>query len=158
MADEYRKQISERKRSKFTGRGKGHSFVQMPHHMIQSPQFYRLGGAALKVLLFLAGQYNGKNNGDLSATESMVRTAGVCTPSKLHGLLAELEESGFIVKTRHGIKRMCSLYAITWYGIDECEGKGLEIGPGPARNDWKKTRSLPPSGGLITPLREVKAA
>lgn len=150
--------IPERKRAKHTGRGKGHSFVQMPHHMIQSQQFYKLGGAAVKLLLFLAGQYNGKNNGDLSATESMVRTAGVCTPSKVHSLLVELEHAGFIVKTRHGIKRMCSLYALTWYGIDECAGKGLEIGPGPARNDWRKTDPLPPTGGCVTSFRGVKAA
>ncbi|PZS98682.1 hypothetical protein [Stenotrophomonas maltophilia] len=153
-----RHRIPEHKRPKHTGRGKGHSFVQLPHYMIQSPQFYRLGGAALKLLLFLAGQYNGKNNGDLSATESMVRAAGVCAPSKLRGVLNELEDSGFIVKTRHGMKRVCSLYALTWYGIDECEGKCLEIAPGPPRNDWRKTQSLPPSGVVVTPLRGVKAA
>jgi len=153
-----RHRIPEHKRPKHKGRGKGHSFVQLPHYMLKSSQFQSLGGAALKVLMFLAAQYNGKNNGDLSATKDMVDGTGVCSPSKIHGLLLELEAAGFIVKTRHGIKKQCNLYAITWCSIDECEGKGLEIAPGPPRNDWRKTESLAPSGVLTGPLRGLKAA
>lgn len=158
MTGEYRKQISERKRTKLTGRGKGHTFIQLPHYMLKSSQFRAMGGSALKLLMFLADQYNGKNNGDLSATKDMVEGTGVCAPSKVHTLLLELEAAGFIVKTRHGTKKLCNLYALTWCSIDECDGKSLEIASGPPRNDWKKTESVAPSGVLTGPLREPKAA
>lgn len=45
----------------------------------------------------LASEYNGRNNGDLSATKAMVAQAGVCATSKLGELLSQLEEAGFIV-------------------------------------------------------------
>ncbi|WP_152982665.1 hypothetical protein [Stenotrophomonas humi] len=141
--------IPERKRRKLTGRGGGHSFIMMPHYMLRSPQFYAVGKAH-SLLMFIAGQYNGSNNGNLSATKNMVKELGVCTPSKLHELTTLLLEAGFIVKTRHGIKKLCNLYAITWYPIDECPGQGLEIGPGPARNDWRKIEPLAPSRGQTT--------
>lgn len=137
---------AERNRHKHTGRRSSETFVRLPHPMIQSPAFYALSGAAVKMLLFLASQYNGRNNGDLSATKAMVRAVGVCTTSKLGDLLTQLEKAGFIVQTRHGNRKLCNLYALTWYGIDSCAGKGLELLPGPPRNDWRKTRSVAPSG------------
>lgn len=158
MAGEYRKHIPDRNRPKHKGRRHSGTFVSLPHAMIRSPGFFALSGAAMKMLLFLAAQYNGRNNGDLSATKAMVKDAGVCSPSKLGELLSQLEEAGFIVLTRHGNRKLCNLYALTWYGIDSCAGKGLEILPGPPRNDWRKTHSVPPSGGHTTPLRGPKAA
>ncbi|MBS4800436.1 MAG: hypothetical protein KH046_06325 [Stenotrophomonas maltophilia] len=124
----------------------------------------------MKMLLFLAAQYNGRNNGDLSATKAMVEAASVCAASKSKDLLGQLEEAGFIVQTRHGIKKQCHLYALTWIGIDRCPGKNLEIAAGPPRNDWRKTHlqhpsgvqteshSQHPSGDHLTPLRGAKAA
>lgn len=162
--------IPERNRSKHTGRRSSETFVRLPHPMIQSPAFFALSGAAMKMLLFLAAQYNGRNNGDLSATKSMVEAAGVCAASKSKELLAQLEEAGFIAQTRHGIKKQCNLYALTWVGIDRCPGKNLEIAAGPPRNDWRKThlqhpsgvqtetQPQHPSGDHVTPLRGAKAA
>ena len=162
--------IPDRNRPKHKGRRTGDTFVRLPHPMIQSPGFFALSGAAMKMLLFLAAQYNGRNNGDLSATKSMVEAAGVCAASKSKDLLAQLEEAGFIVQTRHGIKKQCHLYAITWEGIDRCAGKNLEIAAGPPRNDWRKThlqhpsgvqtetQSQYPSGDHLTTLGGAKAA
>ncbi|WP_179197320.1 hypothetical protein PWP89_16250 [Stenotrophomonas rhizophila] len=162
--------IPESNRHKHTGRRSSDTFVRLPHPMIKSPAFYALGGGALKMLMFLAAQYNGRNNGDLSATKAMVAEAGVCATSKLGGLLAQLEGAGFIVQTRHGNRKLCNLYALTWYGIDTCPGKSLELLPGPPRNDWRKTRavgpsgcqsetqSVVPSGDHIAPFRGPKAA
>jgi hypothetical protein len=170
MVDDYRKRIPDRNRPKHKGRRSSDTFVRLPHPMIQSPAFFALSGAATKMLLFLASQYNGHNNGNLSATKTMLEEAGVCAGSKAKELLNQLEEAGFIVQTRHGIKKQCHLYAITWCGIDTCPGKNLEIAPGPPRNDWRKThlqhpsgvqtktQSQHPSGDNLTPLRGAKAA
>lgn len=161
---------AERNRRKITGRQPSDTFVRLPHSMMRHPSFFALGGAAMKMLLFLASQYNGRNNGDLSATKAMVEAASVCAASKSKELLGQLEEAGFIVQTRHGIKKQCHLYAVTWLGIDRCPGKNLEIAAGPPRNDWRKThlqhpsgvqtesQSQHPSGDHVTPLRGAKAA
>ena len=150
MSGSDRPRIAGHKRAKHKGRRAGHSFVQLPHYMIRSPQFYAIRRAHT-LLLFLASQYNGSNNGDLSATKDMVKEMSVCTPSKLDGLLKLLESAGFIVRTRHGVRKVCNLYALTWYPIDECPGKFLEIAAGPARNDWRKTDSLAPKSHPIGP-------
>lgn len=145
------KRIPERKRWKLTGKGKDHTFLQLRHDLIRSRQFCALSGNAVKVLLFLAGQFNGRNNGDLSATETMVERAGLCSGTTAAKSLRELEAAGFIVVTRHGHRRRCHLYALTWLPIDECEGKGLELpSERVARNTWK-TQSLPQKLGFCTP-------
>jgi len=161
---------AERNRRKITGRQPSDTFVRLPHSMMRHPSFFALSGSAMKMLLFLASQYNGRNNGDLSATKAMVEAASVCAASKSRELLGQLEEAGFIVQTRHGIKKQCHLYAVTWLGIDRCPGKNLEIAAGPPRNDWRKThlqhpsgvqtesQSQHPSGDHVTPLRGAKAA
>jgi hypothetical protein len=44
---------------------------------------------------------------------------------------------GFIEQTRQGGKNQCSLYAVTWLAIDECNGK-LDVNPTrAASNLWK---------------------
>jgi hypothetical protein len=138
MANDPGRRIPERKRAKHTGRGKDHSFLQLRHDLIRSLQFYALSGNAIKVLLFLACQFNGRNNGDLSATETMVLSAGLCSGTTAAKALKELEVAGFIVVTRHGHKRRCNLYALTWLPIDECPNKGLELSSERvASNKWK---------------------
>lgn len=150
MRDE-RKRIRESKRLKHTGRRAGHTFLQLRHDLLKSRQFNALSGNAVKVLLFLAGQFNGRNNGDLSATETMVLRAGLCSGTTAAKALKELEAAGFIVITRHGHRRRCHLYAVTWLPIDECPGKGLERPSERVASDVWKTQSLPQKLGFCTP-------
>jgi hypothetical protein len=151
MAHEPGRRIPEHKRWKHTGRGKEHSFFQLRHDLVRSPQFNALSGNAVKVLLFLVCQFNGRNNGDLSATESMVLSAGICIGTTTAKALKELEAAGFIVVTRHGHRRRCNLYAVTWLPIDECPGKTLEFhSERVASNKWK-THSDPQKLGFCTP-------
>jgi hypothetical protein len=148
MAHEPGKRIPERKRWKHTGRGKDHSFLQLRHDLIRSRQFSALSGNAVKVFLFLAAQFNGRNNGDLSATETMVLAAGLCSGTTAAKALKELEAAGFVVVSRHGHKRRCHLYALTWLPVDECPDKGLELpSERVASNKWK-THSDPQKLGF----------
>jgi hypothetical protein len=144
------KRIPEHKRSKYTGRGKDHSFLQLRHDLIRSPQFSALSGNAVKVLLFLAAQFNGRNNGDLSATESMVLAAGLCSGTTAAKAIKELLAAGFIVVTRHGDRRRCHLFAVTWLPIDECVGKGLEMRSERVASQIWKTQSDPQKLGFCT--------
>jgi DNA-binding PadR family transcriptional regulator len=63
------------------------------------------------------------NNGDLTAAWRTMRVKGWASKATLYKALRELDATGFIIKTRQGGRRLCSLYAVTWRGIDECAGK-----------------------------------
>jgi hypothetical protein len=133
----------------------GHTFIRLNHNMLRSPQFRALSGTAVKVLLFLMDQYNGSNNGDLSATETMVERAGLCSGGASAKALKELREAGFILLTRTGHRRRCALYAATWHEIHECPGKCLEVGPTLVPSHLWMAKSVPQKLGLCTSEKGV---
>lgn len=108
-------------------------FFALPKLLMEHSDFRELTPSALKVLMVLAGQYNGKNNGDLSATHSMMADWGGMAKATLAKALRELQERQLIEKTRqnrHGREgARCALYALTWQPIDECPGKDLDAVP-----------------------------
>lgn len=122
-----------RTREKSKGRRDTGRHLQLPHTLLQCEDFRSLSGAALKVFLHLAAQFNGKNNGDLSATLGDVRTSGVRSSSTLTAAIAELQQKNLIVCTRAGRFMKpggrCALYAMTWKAVDDCQGKELEHPP-----------------------------
>lgn len=134
------KSISERKRPKFTGRGKGHSFLQLRHDLLRSPEFNRLSGNAVKLLLFLASQFHGANNGNFSMAWVDLAAAGWASEATARRARDELLEAKFIRITRHGESRRCYLFAVTWLPVDECKGKSLEVPPERVACDWWKTK------------------
>lgn len=130
----------EKRRRRQQGRRTEHSYLGIPHYIVRSPEFGALGPWALKLLIELAGNYNGKNNGNLSAAYSVLKGRGWNSPGTLSAAIAALAKSGWIVCTRQGGRNRCGLYAVTWWAIDSCEGKWLEIGPETvARHAWKST-------------------
>ena len=128
---------SARKRSKQKGRATEWSFVSVPHYILKSPEFGQLTGYGVKLLFELAKEYKGKNNGDFSAAYSVLRRRGWRSPSTLSIALKELREKGWIVTTRHGGRHRCSLYAVTWWPIDDCDGKLEVAAESKPRNYWK---------------------
>lgn len=119
------KSISDSKRPKIKGRGKGPSFLMLPHFLIQSNEWRALSGSAIKFLIELASAYDGKNNGDLSFSRKEVKARGWKSNGTLGRAIEEAIEAGFCVVTRHGSRNVCSLYAITWQPIDNIRDKGL---------------------------------
>lgn len=100
---------------------------------MQSPGHRALSFVARVVLQELMAQYNGSNNGDLSATRTMAKEWGIGSDNTLRGALKELEAAGWIIQTRsslfnkHGAR--CALYALSWLPVNECHGKDLEVSP-----------------------------
>lgn len=100
---------------------------------MQSPGHRALSFVARVVLQELMAQYNGSNNGDLSATRTMAKEWGIGSDNTLRGALKELEAAGWIIQTRsslfnkHGAR--CALYALSWLPVNECPGKDLEVSP-----------------------------
>lgn len=99
-------------------------YLHIPKVMWEHADFISLTPHALKLLIDLAGQYSGFNNGDLCATFSIMKHRGWSSRDTLFSRLDELVKAGWIIKTKSGgLGIGPNLYAITWQPIDECRGK-----------------------------------
>ena len=143
----------DKKRRNQKGRVDRAPFLKLRWDIIDSENFQRLSGIAVKLLVFLARQYRGNNNGDLSATWKMVKdTNTFASKSTLFKALAELEHYGMIVKTRQGRRDgggICNLYALTWEAIDHCPARRtnahkLDVQPTVVpSNEWRTPVEVP---------------
>lgn len=127
-----------RRLSRLKGRQTSHgSFSALPHEIFQSAQFARLSPRAVKLLIDMFMQHRGRNNGDLVAAWAVMRTRGWTSKSQLAKALAELEATGWLLRTRQGGINRASLYAVTFLGIEHCNGK-LEVKADPKPlNLWR---------------------
>ena len=131
------------RRRKATGRSAA-TYLGIPHYVFRSDEFGQIDAWALKLLIELAGKYTGFNNGDLSCAFSQLSERGWNSRGTLDASIKHLKAARWIITTRHGGKNRCALYAVTWWPIDECPGKGLEVkAESVASNAWQKTKSLP---------------
>lgn len=154
--------ISEKKRSKFTGRGKGPPFVQLHHWIVDTDEFAALKGSALKMLIDLARQYRGNNNGDLCPA-LLAKSGRWTSNSKRKRALDLLEAGHWIVKTKQGgmMGLGADLYAITWWPIDAMKNH-QHPGERVASHAWKIKPPHPnqvllaPESGA-TPIRRLAA-
>lgn len=103
-------------------------FVKLPHAVIRSVSYQKLSAYAVKLLLDLCNQFNGKNNGDLSAAYSVMEKIGWRSPTTLNKSIHELLKAGFIDRTRTGGRNKCALYALGFHAIDDC-GDKLDVKP-----------------------------
>lgn len=105
----------KRHNGKRRGDGFGERFVGIPHSAYSSPLFIALTPWAIKLLVDLGAQYNGRNNGDLAAAWKLMQPRGWNSETTLNRCRKELIESGFIIEMRKGRRpNTCSLYALTW--------------------------------------------
>ena len=111
--------------------------MAIPHRVMRTKKYVRLSSHATRLLNEFALQFNGKNNGDLSATWKMMENRGFNSPSTLNKALKQLKESGFIEVTRYGGNNICNLYALTWLAIDDCKGK-LDVNETRTPSGWWK--------------------
>lgn len=114
---------TRKSRPNATGRSSFTPFMKLPRPVYNSDNFRKLSPSGLKLLIDIAIQYNGRNNGDLQASLEPMRHRGWVSSSTLNRAKRELEYYGFIELTRQGGLGYCSLYAVTWEAIDDCGGK-----------------------------------
>lgn len=107
----------------------GGTFAAIPHAMLRSEEYAALSARAVKLVVDVFAQFNGRNNGDLSAAPKVMRERGWRSHAMLSTALAELLNSGFLVQTRMGGRHKAALYAVTWLVVNECDGK-LDARPG----------------------------
>ena len=126
------------------------TFSMVPSTVIDSPAYAALSWPARALLMELASHYRGSdgkhregNNGDLCAAYTSHQPRG-WQRSTLQRATTELEQAGFILRTRQGGRNACNLYALTWQPIDNCKGKidaDIRVG-GPPLKLWEKTVCL----------------
>jgi len=139
MGGDHAQPLQERKRRQQKGRGKGPPFLSIEHRIADSDEFGCLSGYGTKLLLELARQYRPGRNGDLSIAWSLLRTRGWRSQATVQGAKHELLEAGWIIETRKGGRNRCSLYALTYYPIDESH-KHLEPATTVAPHLWQQRR------------------
>ena len=133
------------RRRRIKGRQTTKSFLMFPHDLLEHPSFRTLTPRATKLLVDIAAQYNGHNNGDLCAPLSLMRKRGWRSSDQLFKARKELQDRGLILTSRQGGLNKCSLFALTWFQIDECKGK-LDIkSTATAPHHWRRW-SDPDSG------------
>jgi hypothetical protein len=110
--------------SKSKGRRDTGTFFQLPHAVLKCENYVNLSHIARSMLLELELQFNGKNNGDLVATWSVLEKRGWASKTTIKKHIGELRHYGFIILvqqggTNAGGTKRPNLYALTWLRIDK---------------------------------------
>ncbi len=124
-------------------------FAGIPRVVMKHPDYIALKASARSILQELAFQYRGKNNGDLTLAMKVMKSRGFNSPNTVDKAKKELLAAGMIQETRKGRFSnpggVCSLFALTWQPIDECQGK----------LDCKSTIKASRSFKLDSPIQNV---
>lgn len=101
----------------------------IPYRVATNPNFVSLSAIEFKLLFQIWTQYNGSNNGNLTACWSVMKDLGWTGRGSLYKAFSGLKEKGFLLVTRQGkkVRGHPTLLAVTWEGIDDC---GIEYDPG----------------------------
>jgi len=126
------------KRLRGKGRATNGPFLMLRDSVLQHPAFKTLSPRATKLFLDIGSQYRGYNNGDLAATLRMMKERGWNSSDQLSKAKNELVERGLIMITRQGGMNLCTLYALTCFRIDTCNGKLDVLPTSVAPNTFRK--------------------
>lgn len=130
------------KRSEIKGRRDYGRYYKVPYSITDTPAYFSLSAHAFKLWHDLHLQYNGRNNGRIDAILTRLEKRG-WKNGTLYRSLNELQEKGFIVKTRQGgigaMKKICSLYRFTHLHTCTDPEIGLkQTGPTNEYKEWKR--------------------
>ena len=96
------------------------SYTGLPHAVLDSTAYTGLGFSARALLVDMARQLNGRNNGQIHCVFSWLAKRGWTSKATVVKARAELLERGLLVLTRTGGLNMgASLYGLTWLAIGD---------------------------------------
>ena len=98
-------------------------FAALPHCLLESPVYINLSSHAIRLLNDLLAQFKGSNNGDLCLAWTIMKKRGWKSRDTLNKARKELLDVEIILISRHGDRRRPTLFALTFFAIDECKGK-----------------------------------
>lgn len=122
-------------------RSDGTRFVLLPFTVLESQAYLSLTGQQIRLLIDIAHQYKGDNNGRLLAAWAYLSNQrGWKSQTTISLGLQVLMERGLIFRTRQGQRpNKTSWYALTWQPLDH--HKGMDVGgqalPRGAYKYWK---------------------
>lgn len=136
-----RTEAKRRGQSKQQGKTK-HPFVMLEHRIIHSAAHADLKMSSRALLVLLATQFNGTNNGHLQATLSWLKPYGFGSQHTVSAAIADLIAHGFIYRTlSSGANHQSARYAITWQPIHQKDGLFLGGYRANAWRDWEPKKS-----------------
>jgi hypothetical protein len=105
-------------------------YARLYHEVANSPAWVALGPSPKALYVDLSLQFNGSNNGNLTAALGDLKHRGWRSSATLAAALSDLMVLGFIVRTRAGGvergSRVCSLYALSHLPIPDLPKYGVE--------------------------------
>lgn len=145
-------------------------FLALPYSVLNSPLFLALPPHAVKLLLDVAAQYRGDNNGDLSLAWKLMKVRGWRSEATLNKVKRHLLDAGFLYETRKGRRpNTCSLFALTWFVLDKSDKYDPGAVAGFTRGEYRfkapltvvtdgaKNAGLTPSAVAVKPLQRHAA-
>lgn len=107
------------------------SWLPMPLDFLRSRAAAELSPHGTKLLLDVLALLgpNATRNGDVSLTPKTMAARGWSGRETLSAAVRELIQHGLLVRTRHGSRLSCSLFAVTLYPLD-CDLDKLDVRPG----------------------------
>jgi hypothetical protein len=125
-------------RQRYKGNRIGEGFVALPYSVLNSPLFIALSPYAVKLLIDVAAQYRGDNNGDLCTAWKLMKPRGWRSEATLHKAKRELLAAGFLYESRKGRRpNVCSLFALTWPLFDDNDKFDYGAKAGFTRNEFR---------------------
>jgi hypothetical protein len=111
-------------------KSKNPPFIRLPYAVYDCPEFARLSGTDIAVLLLVIRKHNGSNNGNISlGTREIAGRCGCGQTSAVRSLKA-LQDAGLVSATYKGhfvpdIGRpnAASRWRLTWLPIDKLQAK-----------------------------------
>jgi hypothetical protein len=136
----------------------GDRYLALPHVVIDSPSYRALSHPARALLIDIARQYTGSNNGRLVACAKYLKPLGWKSNDTVSNALAQLKAHSLLVETRIGMRpNRAAWFALAWYSLDKTDG--MDIDPHTYRTGQYKIAVLKPCGGVgkqsIDPPRGV---
>jgi hypothetical protein len=123
-------------------------YLHLHKPLLDCADFIALSGVQTKLLIDVASQYNGYNNGDLCASLSVLKKRGWNSNDTITNGLKVLIAKNLIIQTKQGgLGIGPNLYAITWQPIDECKGKLDVAATTSAPRSFKENKVPTPPGG-----------
>lgn len=138
----------------------GGLFVPLPHIVLNSAGYRQASHTARSLLIDIAQQYNGNNNGKLTACAKYLKPMGWRSNDTIVRARRELLGCGLLVETRKGARpNKAAWYALSWLALDHVVG--LDISPKhyrtgdytrPEKPEGKNTSLVPSRGAAATSI------
>lgn len=118
-------------------------YVPLSYVVIRSDSFTKLSPRAVKLLIDMLSQYKGDNNGDFSIAWKLMEKRGWKSEATLNKAKDELLEREWIEVTRPGGLNRPTLYAVTFFSVDDCNGKIDLPATHSPRSLWRRHEPVP---------------